>query len=222
MSTRAAHAVRPPAAETNLRGEEWVHRFGLTERFAHWWTVSMVAAALLTGLALGDEAESGPMLTAHVGAVVLIGVGLLLALVLGNTRALLTAAFHLFTVDRRDAAWVRAHVPRSGARNDAGEWGMFNPGQKALAWALTLAVSAVVVTGIQAWNAGEGEGSLHGAAVVVAMVLVGCHVFMAVVNPATRPALAGMVLGRVRRSWAEQHHGGWLRDHDRQQHRPQR
>jgi cytochrome b subunit of formate dehydrogenase len=59
-------------------------------------------------------------------------------------------------------------------------------------------------------------------AVVVAMVLVGCHVFMAVVNPATRPALAGMVLGRVRRSWAEQHHGGWLHDHDRQQHRPQR
>jgi cytochrome b subunit of formate dehydrogenase len=135
--------------------------------------------------------------------------------VLGNTWALLTAAFHLFTVDRRDAAWVRAHLSRSGAGSDAGEWGMFNPAQKVLAWALTLAVSVVVYTGIQAWNAGEGEGSLHGAAVVVAMVLVGCHVFMAVVNPSTRPALAGMVLGRVRRSWAEQHHGGWLHDRDR-------
>ena len=207
MSTRAAHAVRPPMDDTNLGSEEWVHRFGLTERFAHWWTVSMVAAALLTGLALGDEAESGPMPTAHVGAVVLIGAGLLLALVLGNTRALLTAAFHLFTVDRRDAAWVRVHLSPSGARSDAGEWGVFNPGQKALAWALTLAVSFVIYTGIQAWNAGEGEGSLHGASVVVAMV-----------NPSTRPALAGMVLGRVRRSWAEQHHGGWLHDHDRDRH----
>ena len=222
MSTQHAHVMPPPVDDTNLRAEEWVHRFGPTERFAHWWTVSMVAAALLTGLALGDEAESGPMLTAHVGAVVLIGVGLLLALVLGNTRALFTAAFHLFTVDRRDAAWVRAHLPRSGSRSGTDEWGMFNPGQKALAWALTLAVSAVIYTGIQAWNAGEGQGSLHGAAVVVAMVLVGCHVFMAVVNPSTRPALAGMVLGRVRRSWAEQHHGGWLHDRDRDPRQPLR
>jgi formate dehydrogenase subunit gamma len=219
MSTREAHAVRPPMDETALRNEEWVHRFGLTERFAHWWTVSLVATALLTGLALGDEAEGGPMLTAHIGAVVLIGVGLLLAVVVGNTRALLTATYHLFTVDRRDAAWVRAHLPGAAPRSEADEWGMFNPGQKVLAWALTLAVSAVIVTGIQAWNAGEGQGSLHGAAVVAAMVLLGCHVFMAVVNPSTRPALAGMVLGRVRRSWAEEHHGGWLHDGDRDRDR---
>jgi formate dehydrogenase subunit gamma len=93
---------------------------------------------------------------------------------------------------------------------------MFNPGQKVLAWALALAVAVVILTGIQAWQAGEGEGSLHGAAVVAAMALLGCHVFMAVVNPSTRPALAGMVLGRVRRSWAQEHHGGWLHDSDRQ------
>jgi formate dehydrogenase subunit gamma len=33
---------------------------------------------------------------------------------------------------------------------------------------------------------------------------------MAVVNPSTRPALRGMVFGRVRRSWAAQHHRAWL------------
>ncbi|WP_191907798.1 cytochrome b/b6 domain-containing protein [Nocardioides cynanchi] len=222
MSSRAAQAPSTPVDHTALRGEEWVHRFGLTERFAHWWTVSLVATALLTGLALGDDAEGGPMLTAHVGAVVLIGVGLVLALVLGNTRALLTATYHLFTVDRRDAAWVRAHLPGAAKRHEPDEWGMFNPGQKVLAWALSLAVTAVVVTGIQAWQAGEGEGSLHGAAVLVAMVLLGCHVFMAVVNPSTRPALAGMVLGRVRRSWAEQHHGGWLHDRELARKQPRR
>ena len=36
------------------------------------------------------------------------------------------------------------------------------------------------------------------------------HVFMAVVNPATRPALPGMVFGRMRRSWAARHHRAWL------------
>ncbi len=218
MSTRGAQAQRPRREADSPRREEWVHRFGFTERFAHWWTVSMVAAALLTGLALGDEAESGPMLTAHIGSVILIGAGLAVALVVGNTRALLAAAYHLFAFDRRDVAWLRDHLHRSPARGREGrhgEWGMFNPGQKVLSWALSLAVAVVVYTGIVAANSGgEGSGSMHGAAVVVAMVLVGAHVFMAVVNPSTRPALRGMVLGRVRRSWAEQHHGGWLHDRE--------
>ena len=49
----------------------------------------MMAIALGTGLLLGDEgAESGPLLTAHWGAAVLIGVGLLGALLLGDTQAL--------------------------------------------------------------------------------------------------------------------------------------
>ena len=44
------------------RGALWVPRFGLTERFAHWWTMAMVATALLTGLAMGDDGGSGPIL----------------------------------------------------------------------------------------------------------------------------------------------------------------
>ena len=77
---------------------------------------------------------------------------------------------------------------------------MFNPGQKLLAWALTLSLIVVVVTGIQAWSAHTGEGGLHGSAVVLTALLLGAHLFMAIVNPATRPALAGMAFGRVRRS----------------------
>jgi formate dehydrogenase subunit gamma len=198
--------------------EDTVHRFGLTERLTHWWTVSMVAVALLTGLGIGDESASGPMLTAHIAAVVLIGVGLLTAVVVGDTRSLLRATYHLFVFDRRDAEWVRAHA-RPAHRGTHGEWGMFNPGQKALAWALTVAISAVIYTGIVSWRAGgEDGGSGHAAAVVVAMALVASHIFMAVVNPSTRPALAGMVRGRVRRSWAAEHHAGWLRDIDRRSH----
>ena len=90
---------------------------------------------------------------------------------------------------------------------------MFNPAQKALAWALTGAVTLVIYTGIQAASAGgDDAGGLHATAVIVAMVLLGAHIFMAVLNPATNHALNGMVFGRVRRSWAAQHHGGWLKD----------
>ena len=193
---------------------EWVHRFGVTERFAHWWTVSMVASALVTGLALGDEgAESGLLLTAHWGSVVLIGVGLLAALVLGDTRALLRATRQLFSVDRRDVTWVRDHLPHSSGGRGHGDYGMFNPAQKALAWALTGAVAVVIYTGIRAASfGGEDAAGPHVTAVIVAFVLLGAHVFMAVLNPATNHALKGMVFGRVRRSWAAKHHGGWLKD----------
>ena len=49
----------------------------------------------------------------------------------------------------------------------------------------------------------------------IALVLLCAHVFMALINPATRPALPGMVFGHVRRSWAATHHPAWLEDQDR-------
>jgi formate dehydrogenase subunit gamma len=212
MSSKAALLNRSPNSASG--GTEWVARFGLTERFAHWWTVSMVATALVTGLALGDEgAESGLLLTAHWGSVVLIGVGLLAALVLGDTRALLRATWRLFSVDRRDATWVRDHLRHPLGGGDHGDYGMFNPAQKALAWALSGAVAVVIYTGIQSLSAGgEDSGGPHAAAVIVAMVLLSAHIFMAAINPATNHALVGMVFGRVRRSWAAKHHNGWLKD----------
>jgi len=170
----------------------------------------MVTTALLTGLAMGDEAGSGPLLVIHAGSIVLIGVGLTTAALVGDGRALVRSAGRLFSLDRRDAAWVRSLLQRSSDRTGEPEWGMFNTGQKLLAWALSLSVVAVILTGVQAWSAG-GEGELHGAAVVATFALLGAHLFMAVVNPATRPALAGMVRGRFRRSWAAEHHGAWLR-----------
>ena len=218
MSNRTTLDVRPPRnGAVPLDNDGWVHRFGLTERFVHWWTVVMVAVALLSGLGLGDDSGSGsPMLTVHIAAVALIGAGLLVALVIGNTRALLHAIRRLFIFDRRDVAWVSFYARHPFRRGVQHEWGMFNPAQKLLAWALSLSIAAVIITGVQAWSAGGDDGGgAHGVAVVIAMTLVGSHIFMAVLNPTTRPALAGMTLGRVRRSWAAKHHGGWLRDLDR-------
>jgi formate dehydrogenase subunit gamma len=144
-------------------------------------------------------------------------VGIVAALVFGDRKALLRAARALFVFDRRDAAWLRELRHRPLHYPSGAECGMFNPGQKLLAWALPFVATAVIVTGITAAGGGseDGDGGLHGVTVVVALALLGGHVFMAVVNPATRHALRGMTLGRVRRSWAEHHHGAWLDEMDR-------
>jgi len=204
----------PSAGEHPMDGAEWIPRFGRTERFAHWWTVAMVTMALLTGLGMGDESGSGPMLVAHVGSVVLLGTGLVAAFVVGDRVALLRSSRRLFTLDRRDIAWLREHAQNPVAAASHHDWGLFNTGQKLLAWMLAASMAAVTATGIQSWAAG-GEGGLHGVAVVVCAILLGAHVFMAAINPSTRPALHGMVFGGVRRPWAAKHHAAWLAAIDR-------
>ena len=156
----------------------------------------------------------------HAGSVALIGFGIAAALVFGNRRALLRSTRRLFAFDRHDARWLRDRLRHPAHRGQEPAWGMFNPGQKLLAWALTLSLIVVVVTGIQAWSARTGEGGLHGSAVVLTALLLGAHLFMAIVNPTTRPALAGMAFGRVRRSWAAEHHRAWLDDLEQSAHSP--
>jgi formate dehydrogenase subunit gamma len=206
--------ISPPSHGIPLQEGDRVHRFGLTERLLHWWIVAMFSAALLTGIAMGDEAESGSLLKLHIGSVVLIAVGIVLALVFGNSMAVLRSARDLFVFDGTDVRFVTNVVRHPGQAGHV-RWGKFNIGQKVLAWALVGAVAAIIVTGINSWQAGEGASGPHAAAVVVALVLLGAHVFMALINPTTRPALPGMIFGHVRRTWAAKHHPAWLEEQDR-------
>jgi cytochrome b subunit of formate dehydrogenase len=58
--------------EERAAQDSWVLRFGRTERFAHWWSVGMMASGLLTGLAMGDDAAWGSLLGMHVGSMVAV------------------------------------------------------------------------------------------------------------------------------------------------------
>ena len=190
-----------------------VHRFGRSERLLHWWVVVMYSLALLTGVAMGNEAESGPLLQSHIAAVVLIGAGILIVLLFGDTMAVLRSAKNLLIFDRTDVAWVVMLVKHPFNR-DHFSWGKFNLGQKVLAWSLLGSLAGLIVTGINSWSTGGETSGPHSVAVIVSLVLIGAHVFMALLNPSTRPALPGMIFGHVSRSWATQHHGGWLAAQD--------
>ena len=81
-----------------------------------------VRPALLTGIAMGDEAESGSLLKLHIGSVVLIGVGIVLALVFGDTLAVLRSAKELFVFDRTDISFVVNTVRHPGRARHV-RWG---------------------------------------------------------------------------------------------------
>lgn len=200
--------------DSQRRDSNTIFRFGLSERLLHWWTVTTFAVALLTGLAMGSEMENGSLFHFHVAAVIAMGGGFAVALIFGNTLAVLRFVRDAFIPERSDFEFVARIVSRPFRRTGV-KWGKFNLGQKGLAWMLLASLTAIIITGINSWHTDGDAAGPHSAAVIVALILLGVHVFMAVVNPATRPAFPGMVFGRVQRSWAIHHHAQWVEDEDR-------
>jgi formate dehydrogenase gamma subunit len=191
-----------------------IFRFGLTVRLLHWWTVATFAMALLTGLAMGSEMESGSLFHLHVAAVIAMGSGFVVALIFGNTMAVLRFVRDAFLPERSDFEFIARVVSRPFHRTGV-RWGKFNLGQKGLAWMMLASLTAIIITGINSWHTDGDAAGPHTTAVIIALILLGVHVFMAVLNPVTRPALPGMVFGRVKRSWALHHHAKWVEDEDR-------
>lgn len=205
-----------PQADASLmkEGSTYIFRFGLTERLLHWWTVAAFATALLTGLAMGSEMENGSLFHLHVAAVIAMGGGFVVALIFGNTMAVLRFVRDAFLPERSDLEFVTRIVSRP-FRATGVKWGKFNLGQKGLAWMMLASLTAIIVTGINSWRTDGDASGPHSTAVIIALTLLALHVFMAVVNPVTRPALPGMVFGSVKRSWALHHHERWVEDEDR-------
>jgi formate dehydrogenase subunit gamma len=193
---------------------ERIRRFSKTERAAHW----LIAAAFGIMLLSGGQVPHSWTWTElwfdiHVGsALVLIGglAGLLLA---ANGRALRTTAAQLGRLEPEDRAWLSP--TRVLTRQPPPPVGRFNGGQKLNARLALLGIVALYATGIYLVTVGNRAfGTLHGPAAFLTSVLIGGHIFMAVVNPSTRHALRGMTLGSVDRAWAEHHFPRWVEEQD--------
>jgi cytochrome b subunit of formate dehydrogenase len=60
---------------------------------------------------------------------------------------------------------------------------------------------------------------IHDVATALLVVLLVGHLWLALVNPATRASLPGMTTGRVDRAWAREGHARWVDAEERQEHR---
>lgn len=197
-----------------------VRRFTRSELAAHWVLALSVLTMIATGLALGADVFHSLVFPVHVGSVFVLAAGLVLIVVAGNRRALAASARDLRTIDGDDRRWL-AWSARAALRlgGDPPPVGRFNAGQKANALLVTLFLSTVTASGLYLWAKVHGivsnsniDGAVHNLSAAAIIVLVSGHLYMAVLNPATRAALGGIFTGRVDAEWAADHHPAWKPD----------
>ncbi len=197
---------------------EYIERFSVTERAAHWVHASAFFVLLATGLALYVPSLSvaigrRPLLkNIHVYTAVAWILALALVVLLGDRRRLRATLRELDAFDEDDMLWLRRYDRPQGR---------FNAGQKINA-ALTAAFALLfVVSGSLLWL-GERDHRFQFASTILlhdwltffSLVLLLGHLYLALIYPATRHALRGMTVGTVRRDWAERHHPKWVREQE--------
>jgi formate dehydrogenase subunit gamma len=197
-----------------------VRRFTRSELAAHWVVAMSVLAMIATGLALGVNIAHDAVFPIHVGSVFALATGLAVIAAAGNRRALRATAHELRSLDADDRRWF-AWAPRAALRRggDPPPIGKFNAGQKANAILVTLFLLTVTGSGLYLWARVHGmvansniDGAVHNLSAIAIIALVCGHLYMAVLNPGTRRALAGIVTGRVDARWAVEHHPAWRPD----------
>ena len=128
----------------------------------------------------------------------------------GVRRALSRAGRQLRTIDALDRAWLAsapAAVLRGRPQPPAGR---FNAGQKVNFVLDSLLLASLFISGVGLVLTGQPATPIfkaaHIASAFLSIVLVVGHLYMALINPGTRPALSGIISGKVDRAWLRKHH----------------
>lgn len=198
-----------------------VRRFTRSELVVHWTLAVTVLAMIVSGIALGVNIWHAAVFPVHVGSVFVLAGGLVLIALTGDRRAIARTAHDLRTFGRDDRSWL-AQAPRIALRAGQGPpVGRFNAGQKLNTLLISALLVASTASGLYWWARLHGvfsnsnlDGAIHNVAGVTIIVLVCGHLYMAVLNPATREALRGITTGSVDAGWAAHHHAAWVAELD--------
>jgi formate dehydrogenase subunit gamma len=207
------------AAISEVELGDTVERFAKTTRWFHWTFAGCFLCLAATGAALAtrellglEPGDTATLIQIHKGAGVALLVAPLLVWLSGQTGITAADFRELLRWSRDDLRWLALQLPALRGRAVLPAAGKLNAGQKLNGLATIAFSAALAITGVILWMR---PGSLvawfvHLGVFLAWLPLFAVHFSMAVVVPATRPALRGMLSGRVRRTWAEHHHERWL------------
>lgn len=206
----AAEPAAPPATDP-------VVRFDRTERLVHWVHAATFLTLLGSGLILGTnslEALVGRralLHEIHLVAAFFFVFGPAAVALAGNRGAIGQDTHDIDRWSGDDFHWL-SHPDFQPDRWSHPQ-GRFNAGQKLNAIFTVYAIFAFALTGLIMWQnrrfpftVVEQANTIHTALAYLALLVFLGHLYLAVIHPATRQALHGMVFGTVRRSWARSHH----------------
>lgn len=190
-----------------------VRRFTWSERAVHWLTTIAFFSLLISGLIVGRRGTFHDVMYAwHLASAGVLFAGVSLIAAVGNRRALRGAAGELGRLDAQDRVWLAALPARVLRGAPEPPSARFNAGQKVNFVCVCVLLAALLITGVDTIFIGT-QGNLvfgaHKVTTIVICVLVGGHMYMALVNRATRHALYGMLTGEVDRDWAREQHPRW-------------
>jgi formate dehydrogenase subunit gamma len=190
-----------------------VQRFSVSERGIHWLTAFAFFSLLVSGLVVGRRgAFHDVMYASHLASAGALVGGVVLITLMGNRRAIRRTTRELRTFDPEDRKWLASVHSRFLAGAPEPPAGRFNAGQKVNFVLVCILLAVLYVSGADTIIAGTHHNLIFGAhklATIGICVLVAGHLYMALVNPATRHAMRGMLTGKVDREWARKHYPRW-------------
>ncbi len=200
-----------------------VYRWIPVERIGHWAYALLFIAALVSGLASGEEEGSrsavGNPGTLH-GTIglIMIGIPLVLFLVFARKR-FLEDIREITHWDADDRLWLRKAIRGASLlRREMPPQGRFNAGQKLATLLVGLVVLIIAATGCVLLFAGRGhlsEGAweatigIHVGFIIVALVILVGHVGHLFILKGGTKYLASMFSGWLEDETAKDHHYKW-------------
>jgi formate dehydrogenase subunit gamma len=190
-----------------------VKRFTMSERAIHWLTALAFFSLLLSGLVVGRRGTFHDVMYAwHLASAGVLVCGVALIVMAGDRRALGRTARELRSLHVEDREWLGAIPARLLAGAPEPPAARFNAGQKVNFLLVGILLAVLYASGIDTILAGTHHNLIFGGHKLVTIalcVLVAGHLYMALVNRATRHALRGMLTGEVDREWARKHYPRW-------------
>jgi len=220
-SIAAPKSVRKRAVPDNTK----ILRFARSERILHWciagpFLISMTTALILVVIYNPDPFR--PHRSVFSGIHRVSGVALMILPMLAAYIARRDVRLHFYNIRQAwiwmfdDIKWLfLMGVAAVNPKIKLPEQGKFNAAEKINFMVLMVTYPLYVGTGLLMWLTHLAILSwiLHFLMALMAVPLISGHFFMAVINPASRVGLTGMINGFVDRQWAKHHYRRWYRDH---------
>ncbi len=220
------HEGRPAARKVSgTAAGPKVLRFAKSERIVHWSIAGPFLVSFATGMTLAlvyNPDPSRPWRGVFAATHRISGVALIVLPMLAALKSRHDVRAHFYNIRQAwtwvydDFKWLALMgLAAINRKIQLPEQGKFNAAEKLNFMVLMTTYPLYVATGLLMWVTHLAVLSwiMHILMALLATPLLLGHLFMAMVNPSTRPGLEGMTSGHVDRHWAKHHYRRWYREH---------